>query len=86
MARFFCTWFAAIAVIFMWLAMAAKFDAQRAMIEQQDRQALAERIQKALVQACGPGAYAAWLDDSTIECRMHNGRGRPYRVAAGKQP
>ena len=33
---------------------------------------------------CGPGAALIWLDDGTLTCRMHTGRGKPVVVAGAK--
>ncbi len=33
---------------------------------------------------CGPGASLIWLDDGTLTCRMHNGRGKATVVAGAK--
>lgn len=74
---------AAVAIIAVWMAMAAQFDSERFEADQADAATVAtqQRRDAAALKICGPGAAPAWQDDSTLVCRQHNGKGKATTVA-----
>jgi len=67
-----------------WMTTAANFDKDRFegdMRHELDAQ-VQQRKQAAASRICGINGEPTWLDDTTLECRRHTGRGKPV-VTAG---
>lgn len=73
----------AVAVVAAWMVLAAMFDKQLFDGEQRHnaQSEVAQRKQLAALKICGPGGAPRWVDDTTLECRKHNGKGRPVTTA-----
>ena len=74
----------ATAVLAAWMATAAHFDKQRFDGDARHNadSKVQQRKQAAANKICGHGA-ARWIDDTTLECSLHTGRGRPTITGAG---
>ena len=77
----------ALAFVAGWLALAAWFDTEREAVDQQHatQPDVQQRKATAALKICGPGAAPKWLDDTTLSCQPHTGRGRTT-VTAGVTP
>lgn len=73
----------AIAVIGLWMAAAAHFDQKvfESDIRHFQNAQVQQRKHAAALKICGPGAAPRWVDDTTLECSLHTGRGKPVITA-----
>lgn len=68
----------AIAAVAAWVVLAAMFDKQLFEGDQRHnaQREVQQRKQLAALKICGPGGTPRWIDDTTLNCRLHNGKGR----------
>lgn len=68
----------AIAVVSAWLVLATMFDKQLFEGDQRHnaQREVQQRKQLSALKICGPGGAPSWIDDTTLDCGMHNGKGR----------
>lgn len=67
----------ALGALFLWLAMAAKYDADIYTLRERQAQRLAEieQQQREALARCGDNAAVGWVDGRVV-CGRHDGRGK----------